>query len=323
MRKYFIATLVLSTLFLTNTFAGTDKNEMPSSASDEMVKDTLRFHLSPDNFIKVDEIESFDDIDNADNVNEEDAASYDPNFDYYGIWDTISVNPYRIDLTQKSDTSLIILQDKYRCDYNHPFTGSITSDFGPRSRVRYHYGVDIKLATGDSVRCAFEGTVRIARRSSTFGNVVMVRHKNGLETIYAHLSAIHVRIGQHVESGEILGLGGNTGHSSGSHLHYEVRYKGMPINPNTIISFADGKLVKDSIAIDRGCFNYLVDFREHAKSYSKHGKYGKHGKYYVVRKGDTLGKIAQRKNIPLKKLCRINGIKATTVLRPGKKLKLV
>ncbi len=318
--KSVILFLLFCPLFILSAFAGTDKKDLPSIAEVGETKDTLNFRMHPSDFFNAEDIESFDDIDNADHFNEEDAASYNPNFDYYGIWDTVSVNPYKIDLTQKCDTSLIVLQDKYKCDYNHPFSGHITSDFGPRSRVRYHYGVDIKLATGDSVRCAFEGTVRIARRSSTFGNVVMVRHKNGLETIYAHLSAIHVKIGQHVESGDILGLGGNTGHSFGSHLHYEVRYKGMPLNPNTLISFADGKLVRDSIAIDKSCFNYLVEFRNKTKSYSKGGK---SARYYVVRKGDTLGKIAQRKNISLKKLCRINGIRTTTVLRPGKKLRLV
>ncbi len=320
MKKGLTVFFLLFNLLLMSAFAGSDKKLAPAIGSTELAKDTLPFHLSPADFIRGEEVESFDDIDNSDNLNSSEAASYDPNFDYYGIWDTISVNPYKIDLTQKSDTSVIVLQDKYQCDYNHPFSGMITSNFGPRSRVRYHYGVDIKLTTGDFVKCAFEGTVRIARRSSTFGNVVMVRHRNGLETIYAHLSAINVKIGQHVESGDLLGLGGNTGHSFGSHLHFEVRYKGMPLNPNSIISFTDNKLMMDSLAIDRSSFLYLVDFREHSKSYSKHGK---HGKYYVVKRGDTLGKIAQRKNISIKKLCKINGLRTTTVLRPGKKLRLV
>lgn len=323
MRNIVTYIFTLNCLLVLNAYAGNNKKELPSGNTvPAAVNDTLPFQLQPDMFIKSDDIESFDDIDNADNIEENDTYTYDPNFDYYGIWDTISVNPYRIDLTQKTDTSIIFLQDQYRCDYNHPFNGMITSDFGPRSRWRYHYGVDIKLATGDTVRCAFEGTVRIARKSSTFGNVVMVRHKNGLETIYAHLSAINVRIGEHVESGDLLGLGGNTGHSFGSHLHFEVRYKGMPINPHSIISFNDNKLACDSICIAKNNFQYLVEFRENAKSYAKHGKKG-HGKYYTVRRGDTLGKIAQRKNISLKKLCRINGIKSTTVLRVGKKIRLV
>jgi murein DD-endopeptidase MepM/ murein hydrolase activator NlpD len=283
-------------------------------------KDTVTYQFNPDELFGNDDIESFDDIDNPSELIQDETSNYDPNFDYYGIWDTISVNPYNLDLTQKQDTTIIVLQDKYKCDYSHPCFGSVTSDFGPRSAVRYHYGIDLKLATGDPVTCAFEGTVRIARRSSTFGNVVMVRHKNGLETIYAHLSAINVKIGQHVESGEILGLGGNTGHSFGSHLHYEVRYKGMPNNPNSIISFAEGKLMSDSIGIDKSNFNYLVEFRNKAKFSHQHGK---HGRYYVVKKGDTLSKIAQRKHISLKKLCKINRIKKNSVLRPGKRLRLV
>lgn len=317
--KNYIIPFILSVFLGTPAMAGSDKNSLPGSGA-EVPKDTIPFRLNPSDFNHNEDIESFDDIDNSGGIEEEESASYDPNFDYYGIWDTISVNPYKIDLTQKNDTSLIVLQDKYKCDYNHPFRGAITSDFGPRSRVRYHYGVDIKLATGDSVKCAFEGTVRIARRSSTFGNVVMVRHRNGLETIYAHLSAIHVKIGQHVESGEILGLGGNTGRSYGSHLHFEVRYKGMPLNPNSIISFNDSKLATDSVAIDKSSFQYLVDFRTKAKYQGKHAK---GGRYYVVKKGDTLGRIAQKKHISVKKLCRLNGMKSTTVLRPGKKLRLV
>ncbi|MBK9800643.1 MAG: peptidoglycan DD-metalloendopeptidase family protein [Bacteroidetes bacterium] len=319
MKKLNFIVFCLLVLNVLPVLAGNSKGELSSVSTVEVGKDTVPFRISPD-FLKNNDIESFDDIDNSDNDFVDESAAYDPNFDYYGIWDTISVNPYKMDLTQKPDTTLIILQDRYQCDYNHPYCGNITSDFGPRSRVRYHYGVDIKLETGEAVRCSFEGTVRIARRSSTFGNVVMVRHKNGLETIYAHLSAIHVKIGQHVESGEILGLGGNTGHSSGSHLHYEVRYKGMPINPNSIISIGEGRLVRDSIAIDKSNFSYIVDFRTKSKSYTKSGK---HGKYYVVKKGDTLGKIAQRKNVSLKKLCRLNGIRTTTVLRPGKRLRLV
>ncbi len=320
MKRYILLVLLFCSFLGNNAIAGSDKKIAPAVADAELTKDTLPFRLNPNDFIKADDIESFDDIDNSDNINNEESNNYDPNFDYYGIWDTISVNPYKIDLTQKNDTSLIVLQDKYQCDYKHPYTGAITSDFGPRSRVRYHYGVDIKLATGDSVLCAFEGTVRIARRSSTFGNVVMVRHRNGLETIYAHLSAIQVKIGQHVEAGELLGLGGNTGHSYGSHLHFEVRYKGMPINPNSIISFNECKLTTDCVAIDKSSFNYLVEFRDKAKAYPKHSR---NGKYYVVKRGDTLSKIAQRKHVSVKKLCRLNGLKTTSVLRPGKKLRLV
>lgn len=111
--------------------AGNSKGELSSVSTVEVGKDTVPFRISPD-FLKNNDIESFDDIDNSDNDFVDESAAYDPNFDYYGIWDTISVNPYKMDLTQKPDTTLIILQDRYQCDYNHPYCGNITSDFGPK-----------------------------------------------------------------------------------------------------------------------------------------------------------------------------------------------
>lgn len=275
-------------------------------------KDSTAFKFKAPASFDVPYIESFDDVDNFDFTALDNLNNYDPTFDYYGIWDTISVNPYRIDLTKKEDTTEIVLNDHYDCDYEHPFQGKVTSRFGPRGRARYHYGIDIDLETGDSVKCAFEGTVRISRRSSTFGNVVVVRHKNGLETIYAHLSQLDVKIGDHVEAGDVLGLGGNTGRSRGSHLHFEVRYKGMAINPEHIISFNEGKLAVDKIALDKSYFTYVKDY----------SKYKGKSHYYMVKKGDTLGKIAQRNKTTVKKLCQLNGISTKTLLRPGKRLKL-
>jgi murein DD-endopeptidase MepM/ murein hydrolase activator NlpD len=275
-------------------------------------KDTVPFKFVNPSSIESPLSESFDDVDNFDFSSSESYTNFDPTFDYYGIWDTVSVNPYKIDLTKKEDTTEIVLNDHYQCDYQHPFCGKVTSHFGPRGRYRYHYGIDIDLETGDSVKCAFEGTVRISRRSSTFGNVVVVRHKNGLETIYAHLSRLDVNIGDHVEAGDLLGLGGNTGRSRGSHLHFEVRYKGMAINPESIISFETGNLLVDKFLIDKHCFNYVKDYT----------KYKGKSRYYQIRKGDTLGKIAQRNKISVSKLCKLNGISKKTILRPGRKLRL-
>ncbi|HRG60250.1 MAG TPA: M23 family metallopeptidase [Bacteroidia bacterium] len=307
--------IILGLLFATYSFCTyavkeikPDKKEAKSSTE----KDTVPFKYVNPALFDVPNVESFDDVDNFDYTSAESYANFDPTFDYYGIWDTVSVNPYKIDLSKKEDTTEIVLNDHYQCDYQHPFCGKVTSHFGPRGRYRYHYGIDIDLETGDSVKCAFEGTVRISRRSSTFGNVVVVRHKNGLETIYAHLSRLDVKIGDHVEAGDLLGLGGNTGRSRGSHLHFEVRYKGMAINPESIISFEYGTLVTDKLLLDKHSFNYVKDY----------SKYKGKSHYYTIRKGDTLGKIAQRNHISLSKLCKINGISKKTILRPGRKIRL-
>lgn len=324
-RSFALLVLALMLLLVNNfSFArkgnnlGADKKGTPAS-----IKDTSKTKAKLEVvFVEDEHIESFDDLD------EENVGStffitgqFDPNFDYFGIWDTVSANPYHLDFSQKTDTTVIYLEDQHKCDYFHPIKGDVTSVFGPRSRSRYHYGIDINLETGDSVQCAFEGTVRVSRKSRTFGNVVIVRHKNGLETIYAHLSRLNVKIGDHVEAGDVLGLGGNTGRSRGSHLHFEVRYKGQAIDPQKIISFTNCSLVDDCIELSKETFTYPQYSKKYDSKKYKSG-YG-NSKVYTVRSGDTLGRIAQRNGTTVSKICKANGISSTTILRPGKKLKLI
>jgi murein DD-endopeptidase MepM/ murein hydrolase activator NlpD len=235
----------------------------------------------------------------------------DPTFDTISIFDPVNVNPYHVDFSKKTDTTVIYLNDAY-CSYAHPFSGHITSPYGPRWR-RFHKGVDIKLNTGDSVRCAFEGLVRVSHRSRSFGNVVMVRHKNGLETVYAHLSKLTAGVGQHVEAGDIIGLGGNTGHSFGSHLHFEVRYKGEPINPGALISFEENCLYADTLAVCKNTFSELSYFIAEQKRV----------KWHTIRNGESLGTIARKHHTSITSLCRLNKISRKTVLRVGRKLRYV
>lgn len=229
-----------------------------------------------------------------------------PAYDLYCNWNNEIIHPYKFDLTKKKDTTFIFLQDENKCDYHHPVVGHITSNFGPRGG-RYHYGIDIKLHTGDPVYNAFEGTVRIAKRSASYGNVVVVRHNNGLETLYAHLHKIKVEPGDAIQAGDMIGYGGNTGRSTGSHLHFEVRFKGEPINPNEIICFENNELKMDTLAVDRGLFEYLIKARA--------------AKYHTIRRGDTLSAIAKRYRTSVSRLCKLNGIKSTTILRPGRRLR--
>ena len=238
----------------------------------------------------------------------------DPDYDATGLTDSVNANPYKIQLSSIPDSVIIRLQDEHLCDYYHPFPGNKTSVFGPRWR-RYHCGVDIDLETGDSVKCAFEGTVRIARRSPSFGYVVMIRHKNGLETIYAHLSRLEVVAGQHVEPGSLIGLGGNTGHSYGSHLHFEVRYKGYPIDPEKLISFDDHCLIANELTITKSFFDYS-GHRNNSHSANQHGI-----RYYKVRKGDTLSSISRKLHTSKGVLQRLNGMGRNTRIRVGLVLK--
>ncbi len=219
----------------------------------------------------------------------------------YSIWSNATVNPYCIDLSKMPDTTFISLSG-----YVHPVSGRITSNFGFR-RWRWHYGTDLKVQVGDSIHSSFSGMIRIAKRSRTFGNYVVIRHNNGLETIYGHLSKILVNVNQRIKAGEVLGLGGNTGRSTGPHLHYELRYLGNSINPSDIINLPEGKVVTDSLLLCQKHFDYVNEIRKI--------------RFYVVRQGDTLGRIALKNGVSITHLCRLNNLRRTSLLRIGRRIR--
>lgn len=243
-----------------------------------------------------------------------------PAFDLYCSWDTTNIHSIKFDIaTLKDSITELALCDENSCGYVHPFSGKVTSTFGPRKR-RYHYGVDIDLETGDAVSAAFDGKIRIAKKSKTYGNVIVIRHSNGLETYYAHLSKINVTVGQEVFAGDKIGLGGNTGsRSHGSHLHFEIRYLGQPINPTEIISFDDKKLLTSTLCLSKETFGYIAEAKKAAAKTIASSK-GK--KVYVVKKGDTLSGIARKYGTTTKIICQKNGIKANSTLRLGQKIRL-
>jgi len=223
-------------------------------------------------------------------------------------WCNEMIHIRKYDLTKKNDTTPIVLQD---CEgifcYKHPHNGYVTSNFGMR-RGRYHYGIDLKLYTGDSVFCAFDGIVRISKFSKSYGHVVVVRHFNGLETLYAHLSKRLVDVNTPIRSGDVVGLGGNTGRSTGSHLHFECRYFGEPINPSDVIDFENFCVKSDTLYLTQKNFEYQVEARK--------------AKYYTIKSGDTLSKIAKRHGTSVKALCKLNNIKPSTVLRIGRRIRV-
>ncbi|MCB0760591.1 MAG: peptidoglycan DD-metalloendopeptidase family protein [Flavobacteriales bacterium] len=235
-----------------------------------------------------------------------DSLAFIPAFDVYCKWDTQNIHAYDFDGTKMTDTVNMVLRHD-ACDFQHPFRGDITSQFGERGS-RHHYGIDIKLYKGDPVKVAFEGVVRIAQYSRTYGNVVVVRHNNGLETLYAHLSARKCKPGDHVEAGDVIGLGGNTGRSTGSHLHFEVRFKGEPIDPNSIIDWELGVLKTDVLELTAENFEYLKQAR------SK--------KYYTIRSGDSLSTIARKHGTSVSALCRLNGMSRNSTIYAGRKIRV-
>jgi hypothetical protein len=254
------------------------------------------------------------DLESFENINDEDICAL-INCDLYNaIWDTTRINPYGLNLKEKKDSTFLTLFHDVQCDYAHPTCGEITSEFGFR-RTRYHYGIDINLETGDEVLAVFEGTVRVARYSPSYGYYVIVRHLNGLETLYAHLSQINVSAGKYIQAGDRLGLGGNTGHSRGSHLHFEVRFLGQQINPRDVISFENYTCSTKELCISPANFDYLRKVEKQKAEVSKR-------KYHKIRKGDTLSKIARKNRTTVSKLCKLNRMSKKTKLRPGKRIRV-
>ncbi len=258
-------------------------------------------------------------------IDEEEMMDYNdslisfPANDLYCSWDTTRIHSIKFDIeTLKDSEKELTLFDEKSCGYVHPFSGKVTSKFGPRKK-RFHYGIDIDLETGDAVNSAFDGKVRIAKKSKSYGNVIVIRHSNGLETYYAHLSKINVTVDQEVFAGDIIGLGGNTGRSRGSHLHFEIRYLGQPINPTEIISFDDQKLLSNTLCLNKETFEYVAEAKKAAAKTIASSK-GK--KVHLVKKGDTLSAIARRYGTTTKVLCKKNGIKTTSTLRLGQKIRL-
>lgn len=233
----------------------------------------------------------------------------------------------------------------------------ITSNYGWRGR-RPHEGIDVKVYIGDTIRAAFDGKVRIVDyNGSGYGYYVVIRHPNGLETLYGHLSKHLTKENQIVRAGEPIGLGGNTGRSSGSHLHFETRLLGKPINPALMFDFehqdvtgnfysvSNGSVVRgEETAAARSASMIEAENSRNASAssdnasdnskatasadksaaparQSKSRQQSKRSTSHSVKKGDTLSSIARKYGTSVSKLCKLNGIKQNAVLQLGQKIK--
>lgn len=235
---------------------------------------------------------------------------YISGFDYYKLWETNKLNPYGFNGEHYMDSLRILLYDEEDLGTWHsPLDKTIvTSDFGLRRAV-WHYGIDIRVKTGNPIYATFDGVVRISgydRRG--FGRFVLIRHKNGLETLYAHLSKNFMKLGQVVKAGDVIGNGGNSGRSTAPHLHFELRYSGNAINPNEIFDFKENKIISSTYVINHKTFAYLEEANKI--------------RYHVIRSGDTLSGLSYRYGVSVSKMCSLNGISRNSILRIGQRVRV-
>jgi murein DD-endopeptidase MepM/ murein hydrolase activator NlpD len=241
-------------------------------------------------------------------------------------WDNKKFNPY------KNET----VNYPFKIDFDDVFYASpisknyvITSRYGWRWG-RAHKGIDIDLITGDEVHAILDGKVRYVGYHSGHGRTVIIRHYNGLETVYAHLSRYKVKVNDTVKKGQVIAKGGNTGNSRGSHLHLETLYKGKHINPEYLLSFDDNhKINKPYVWVTR---DWVTPFMHNSRRQSEFIYYatreeaekseGIQQKVYVVKRGDTLYGISRKYNVPISKICKINSIRKNSTLRIGQELVL-
>lgn len=232
------------------------------------------------------------------------------------------------DMSKLKDTFWLCLVDDEHKHYVPPVKGIVTSRYGYR-KGRYHNGIDLNLNTGDTVRAAFSGRVRYSKwNDGGYGNLVIIRHYNGLETFYAHLSKLLVAPDQEVEAGDVIGLGGNTGRSFGAHLHFEVRFFDVPMNPEEIIDFQKKELKDENLMVHSKLFRPGAKpsdeeiSGESIASVQARTEAAGARKYYKIKSGDTLSQIAARNNTTVSNLCKLNGIRPTTILQVGRQLRV-
>jgi murein DD-endopeptidase MepM/ murein hydrolase activator NlpD len=246
-----------------------------------------------------------------------DSIAHIPAYDLYCGWDTRNLFADKSAKENLGNGKHFQLCH-YDCDFEYPALGDVTSPFGPRWG-RMHTGLDIDLETGDNVKAAFEGMVRISQYHASYGNVVVIRHNNGLETLYGHLSQRKVKPGDHVEAGDLIGLGGNTGRSYGAHLHFEVRFMGEAIDPNLLVDPSKKSLRDWEFVLDKKHFEYAsVDPKAIA---ARKGTSSAQKKYHVVKKGDTLSAVARKHGTSIDALCKLNKLKKSSTLKLGQKLR--
>ena len=231
------------------------------------------------------------------------------------------------------------LPDSFRIDLRNfcmPTSSRVlTSNFGARWG-RQHKGLDIKVYTGDTIRAAFSGKIRIVRYEPRgYGNYVVIRHHNGLETIYGHMSKHLVREDQDVRAGDPIGLGGSTGRSTGSHLHFETRLCGVALNPALMFDFRNQDVTGDSYLFRRSSYSResaqanrlrgvsgsAADSEVASTSTSKRNVAAQNTRLHKVKKGETLFAIARKRGTTVDELRRLNRLGKNPRLLPGQILK--
>ena len=258
---------------------------------------TVNIDFNSDDFF-ADKDDEYDDFDSLLNFPADELYNFS--------WSSERLNPYRVPIDSIPDTDINLSGFVFPTE-----SSNITSPFGPR-RKRFHYGTDIGLSIGDTVVAAFDGTIRIVDYEQRgYGHYVVIRHSNGLESVYAHLSKVLTEINQVVEAGTPIGLGGNTGRSTGPHLHFELRFLGNAFNSTKVINYNTKTCYSSVYHINKKeTFNHKKDIDQL-----------KLARYHKVKRGETLSQIAKRYGTSVAQLCKLNRLNKNSTLKIGRTIR--
>ncbi len=247
---------------------------------------------------------------------------------YLQDWNTeyLKIKSLGISFGNNADIKIILV------DNNNPFVMpcknfQVSSNYGVR-KSGTHTGVDLATQLDEPVYSCFDGVVRMAREYSSYGKTVVVRHYNGLETVYAHLDSILVQPNEKVVSGQQIGMAGNSGRSTGVHLHFETRFLYEHFDPAKMVDFATGELLSNVLTITKAELDFAADADQTAASTPTTttkpatSTTAVSDSYYVVKQGDTLYAIAKKHGLSLDKLLKMNNLTEESVLQLGQKIRV-
>ena len=331
------AKIILSFLTAFSIFSIQAKNDVVPSVHRDIHRQLQELQSEAQAFLSmVDSVTSIEDA-------QEEVFELFPALDLYSNWSDAQNGPL-----WDNNTNIPASLDIDVSSFVAPTKGMVTSPFGWRKR-RMHKGVDLKVYVGDTIYAAFDGKVRVKKYERRgYGYYYVIRHNNGLETVYGHLSRQLVAQDAEVKAGQPIGLGGNTGRSTGPHLHFEMRFMGIALDPSTIIDFDSFKPKSPLYAFKRnqaeweqnnkgrrgaryretGGRNNQVKLADNtskknnnSKSAATNSSTSSSGSVHRVKQGDTLSAIARRYGTTVSKLCKLNGIRADKTLQLGQKIR--
>lgn len=246
---------------------------------------------------------------------------------YDKFWDIDNISSRFLQVPFDGNPLRIILVQSNNNDFFYPCHGLLKNKYGA-SKSGFHPGVDFALAFGSPVKNCFDGVVRMAKIYGDYGKVVVVRHYNGLETVYANLSKIMVSPGQIVQAGDVVGASGKSVKNGVEMLHFETRFMNECFDPELFIDFEIKELKDNTLILSQN--NLAIGERQYAEQQESkevgkktdENKVVTQGAYHIVKQGETMYRIALQHNIPLARLLQINNMRETDTITVGQKIKL-